>query len=76
MKVFVTHSGLLSTIEGVYHGVPMVGIPLFGDQKTVVQNSISNGIAIQIYLNDLKEDTLTAAFNEILNNTRQVYQHA
>lgn len=32
VKLFVTHGGLLSTIEAISRGKPVVGIPIFGDQ--------------------------------------------
>jgi glucuronosyltransferase len=32
VKLFVTHGGLLSCIESIYRGKPVVGIPVFGDQ--------------------------------------------
>lgn len=32
VKLFVTHGGLLSTIEAIYRATPVVGIPIFGDQ--------------------------------------------
>ncbi|XP_026465147.1 UDP-glucuronosyltransferase 2B31-like, partial [Ctenocephalides felis] len=45
IKVFVTHGGLLGTMEAVYCGVPMVGVPLYGDQMTNVKNYVRKGIA-------------------------------
>ena len=32
-KLFITHCGNNGQYEAVYHGVPMIGFPLFGDQK-------------------------------------------
>lgn len=34
-KLFITHSGLMSSQEAIYHGVPMLGIPIFADQFMV-----------------------------------------
>ena len=33
LRVFVTHGGLLSLQEAIYHKTPLVGVPLVNDQK-------------------------------------------
>lgn len=33
IKLFITHGSLLSTQESIYFGKPVIGIPIFGDQK-------------------------------------------
>lgn len=34
-KLFITHAGLLSIQEAIYHGIPMLGVPIFADQFIV-----------------------------------------
>ena len=33
MKLFITHSGNNGQFEALYHAVPMIGFPVFGDQR-------------------------------------------
>lgn len=40
VKLFVTHGGLLSCIESIYRGKPVVGIPIFADQMVKTFNAI------------------------------------
>lgn len=68
LKLFITHGGLLSTIEATYHGVPVVGIPIFGDQKMNVAKAVNRKVGLQVPYNELTEETLGKALNEILSN--------
>ncbi|CAH1101261.1 unnamed protein product [Psylliodes chrysocephalus] len=65
---FVTHSGLLSTTEAIHFGVPMICIPVFGDQ---IQNSIrvqKKGIGERLSFLDLTENDLYEAIKKVITN--------
>ncbi|KAF2890130.1 hypothetical protein ILUMI_16043, partial [Ignelater luminosus] len=68
IKLFITHGGLLSTIETIYHGVPIVGIPVFGDQRMNVANAEIAGYGIGVSYQTLTEKALSSALDEVLNN--------
>ncbi|XP_044754883.1 UDP-glucosyltransferase 2-like [Coccinella septempunctata] len=70
VKLFVTHGGLLSTIETIYHGIPTIGIPVFSDQKFNIAASEKFGYAIKVPFDEITEEKLTYALNEILNNPK------
>merc|ERR1712165_339388 len=46
LKVFVTHGGLLSTQEALTHAVPLVGVPINGDQMANMMRAERHGYAI------------------------------
>ena len=57
----------MGTLESVYFGVPMIGIPIFGDQPHNVEMFKKKGVAIEISLSDITEAKLTSALREITN---------
>ncbi|KAL1453033.1 hypothetical protein WDU94_007209 [Cyamophila willieti] len=65
IKLFINHGGLLGTTEAVYEGVPMLGIPMFGDQHL-------NMNAIQSLGAGLVLDYKTLNQHSILNGIRTV----
>ncbi|XP_063921668.1 UDP-glycosyltransferase UGT5-like [Zophobas morio] len=70
VKLFITHGGLSSTTETVYHGVPILAIPVFGDQKLNARSAMNNGFGLMIPYNEVTEDRFTKSIQEILNNPK------
>ncbi|XP_044265189.1 uncharacterized protein LOC123011680 [Tribolium madens] len=70
VKLFISHGGMLSTIEAVFHGVPIIGIPIFGDQRKNIDDCVGKGFAIKLELSDLNEETFSKAIKEILDNSK------
>ena len=64
----MTHGGLLGTQESIYFGVPLIGIPLFGDQHLNINTYVKRNIAVKVLLNDITEKSLSNALNEMINN--------
>ena len=47
-KLFITHCGSNGIYEAIYHGIPVIGFPLFGDQKYVAFIIEQRGFGIQL----------------------------
>lgn len=76
-KVFMTHGGLLSTQEAVYHGVPVLGLPFISDQLLNMDKAVRDGYAIQMNWGELDEDRLYEALKQLIHDGRyaQKVQH-
>ncbi|XP_063371652.1 UDP-glucosyltransferase 2-like [Cydia amplana] len=48
IKLFITHAGLLSIIEAVHHGVPVLAVPVFGDQPMNAERAVASGFAVKV----------------------------
>ncbi|KAI4466758.1 UDP-glucosyltransferase [Holotrichia oblita] len=68
VKLFITHSGGLSTREAMYHGVPVLGIPLFMDQLNNAEKMQVRKLGRRLFMRDLNEETLYESINDVLNN--------
>ncbi|KAM3962043.1 UDP-glycosyltransferase family 50 member B3 [Aphomia sociella] len=70
IKAFVTHGGLLSMFETVYHGVPIVSIPVFCDHDGNAAKAEIDGYAKKLDLQHLTADKLYKAINEVINEPK------
>jgi glucuronosyltransferase len=70
VKVFLTHGGLMGTMEAVYNGVPMVGIPIFGDQFHNSKNFEDEGILVRLDFTSITKENVLKALRKVLENPR------
>lgn len=64
----MTHGGLLSLQEAVFHAVPLVVIPLFGDQRMNAALITESGIGLHVEYTDITEETIYATLYHVINN--------
>lgn len=70
MKALVSHCGLNSAYEAMYHGVPIVGIPFFGDQYDVMTRIQAKGMGILVRWYQMNENGLYEALSTVISNPR------
>ncbi|XP_071402354.1 UDP-glucuronosyltransferase 2A2-like isoform X1 [Centroberyx affinis] len=66
-RAFITHGGTNGIYEAIYHGVPMVGIPMFGDQPDNMVHMKAKGAALIMDFNFMQTQDLTDAVNAVIN---------
>ncbi|TKC44875.1 hypothetical protein EI555_005103, partial [Monodon monoceros] len=68
IKAFLSHGGLNSIFETMYHGVPVVGIPLFGDHYDTMTRVQAKGMGILLEWKTVTEGELYEALVKVINN--------
>ncbi|OCT98786.1 UDP-glucuronosyltransferase 3A1 isoform X2 [Xenopus laevis] len=67
-RLLVTHGGINSVQEAIYHGVPMVAIPLFGDQFDNAVRIKAKHLGTFIPSEELKAEKLANAIRHIIGD--------
>nr|AAI55058.1 Zgc:153113 protein [Danio rerio] len=67
-KAFIAHGGTNGLYEAIYHGVPMVGLPLFGDQPDNLLHIKTKGAAVVLDIHTMGSKDLVDALKAVVNN--------
>ncbi|KAM8728715.1 UDP-glucuronosyltransferase 1A1-like [Acanthopagrus schlegelii] len=69
-RAFITHAGSHGLFEGLCHAVPMVMVPISGDQPDNAQKMASKGVGVVLDIVSITTESLLQALNDILSDTR------
>lgn len=69
-RAFLSHGGLNSIYEAMYHGVPVVGVPLFGDHYDTMTRVAAKGMGIMLHWKTMTEDDLHTALTSVIKDSR------
>ncbi|XP_005359464.1 UDP-glucuronosyltransferase 2B31-like isoform X1 [Microtus ochrogaster] len=67
-KAFITHGGTNGIYEAIYHGIPVVGIPLFGDQFDNVVHMKTKGAGVRVDFLTMSSTDLLHAVKTVIND--------
>ncbi|XP_073320140.1 UDP-glucuronosyltransferase 2A2-like [Pagrus major] len=67
MKLFISHGGTNGIYEAIYHGVPIVGIPIVFDQADNLSRMKAKGVTKVMDVSELDRQTFQRAIEEVLN---------
>ena len=66
----MTHCGLNSINEATYHGVPLIGLPLFADQDMSAYRIHAQELGVRLEARDLNQEKMDSAMGEIIYNPK------
>lgn len=69
-KLFISHCGQLGSIEAAYAGLPIIGIPFFGDQHRNINGFVESGWALKMDYDNITAGSLSWAIHTVLGNKR------
>ncbi|CAG9574287.1 unnamed protein product [Danaus chrysippus] len=70
IKLFISHCGLLSSLEALHHGVPMLAVPVFGDQPHNADTATREGRAIRVNFDENLPENLKIGLKQILSDDK------
>ncbi|XP_042233287.1 UDP-glycosyltransferase UGT5-like isoform X2 [Homarus americanus] len=70
VKVFITHGGLLSLQESIYHVTPLLALPIFGDQPKNGRFVRDSGLGHFLVWEELTEDLIVNALTDIISDPK------
>ena len=69
-RLMIYHCGINGVFEAIYHGIPVICIPIQGDQWDNVKRLEVKGVGLQLELTSLTSHVLVEAVNNLLEDKR------
>lgn len=70
VKLMIYHGGVNGVYEAIYHGVPMVLLPLFADQFFTSTRIQKKGMGVMLDVLQITEESFREAVNTVLHDRR------
>ncbi|CAK0786592.1 hypothetical protein CVIRNUC_009806 [Coccomyxa viridis] len=70
LRAFLSHVGINSMYEAIYHGKPIVGMPFFGDQPSNADRVVAKGLGLQLRPAQAGKPAFREALVEVLSNQK------
>ncbi|CAO2639485.1 UDP-glucuronosyltransferase 2A1 [Lemmus lemmus] len=67
-RAFITHGGANGIYEAIYHGIPMVGVPMFVDQPDNIAHMKAKGAAVEVNMNTMSSADFLNAVRTVIND--------
>ncbi|XP_035787469.1 UDP-glucuronosyltransferase 2B1-like [Anopheles albimanus] len=68
IRAFISHCGLMSTQEATYHGVPIVGLPIYVDQHLNLHRTVQVRAGVKLDLATLSTIKIINALKTVLED--------
>lgn len=68
VKIFIGHGGIFGTQEAIFHAVPMILFPFYGDQHLNSHKMQERGLGIMQSMSTISSESLLDAINKVANN--------
>ncbi|XP_039606461.1 UDP-glucuronosyltransferase 3A1-like [Polypterus senegalus] len=69
-RLLVTHGGQNSLMQAVFHAVPVLGIPLFGDQFDNMVSAEAKGLGVKVDVAQVKSENLASTITKLITDER------
>ncbi|XP_046585156.1 2-hydroxyacylsphingosine 1-beta-galactosyltransferase-like [Haliotis rubra] len=70
VRLFLNHGGISGVMEAIYHGIPMVAIPIFGDQFDIVARIVAKGMGLRIDVTNITKASILSSVQQVLGDRR------
>lgn len=67
-EIFISHGGLNSVSEALYHGVPVIAIPQVNDQHMVTRRLMELGAGIGLKMDEITPQLLKESVDKVLSD--------